>query len=95
MPAARGTRLSVALIGPNGLGSRTVCRTKCFDALVQHEIASAQRYALPLGMRGQPSEKKHTQTRLTERPRSGPQLFRAEPVTQAKRCVRPCASQAR
>src|ERR1700755_772186 len=37
-------------------------------------------------------EKKRAQTRLTHRPRSGPELFGAEPVTQATRCGRPCAS---
>jgi hypothetical protein len=38
-------------------------------------MASAQRYALPLGMRGKPTKKKHTQTRLTHRARSGPELL--------------------
>src|ERR1700743_2337634 len=58
-------------------------------------MASAQRYALPLGMQGKPSRKKRTRTRLTHRPRSGPEPFGAEPVTQAMRCGRPCARQAR
>jgi len=56
-------------------------------------MASAQRYALPLGMQGKPS-KKRTQTRLTHRPRSGLELFGAEPVKDAARWVRPCAIQA-
>src|ERR1700754_3351640 len=56
LPAANGTRLSVTLKGPAGLGSRTVCGAITLSALVQHEIASAQRYALPLGMQGKPVE---------------------------------------
>ncbi|WP_250457990.1 MULTISPECIES: hypothetical protein, partial [unclassified Caballeronia] len=59
-------------------------------ALVQHEMASAQRYALPLGLQGKPSVcarsaikmlvAKHAHSRLTGRPRSGLELFGAEPV---------------
>ncbi|CAL8477166.1 conserved protein of unknown function (plasmid) [Caballeronia sp. S22] len=104
MPARGGTRLSVALKGPIGLGSRTVCRPKYLSALVQHQIASAQRYALPSGLRGKPTKdegsemaalaREHAQTRLTSRPRSGPELFGAEPVCSVVRCVRPCAVQA-
>ncbi|CAL8472996.1 protein of unknown function [Caballeronia sp. S22] len=45
-------------------------------------------------MQGKPSKKKRTQTRLTHRPRSGPELFGAEPVSGAARGDRPCASQA-
>jgi hypothetical protein len=52
-----GPRLSVALKGITGLGSRTVCQARSFSALVQHEIASAQRYALPWGMQGKPSRR--------------------------------------
>src|SRR6201999_2770713 len=55
LPAAGGTRLSVVLEGHTGLGSRTVCRSKCFGALVQHQIVSAQRYALPMGLQGKPT----------------------------------------
>ena len=97
--------LNVALIGLAGLGSRTVCLIAPLHLLVQHQIAPAQRYALPTGLQGTTSVctcsemealvKKFGQTRLTHRPRSGPEPFGAEPVTQAARCVRPCASQAR
>ncbi|CAL8475284.1 protein of unknown function [Caballeronia sp. S22] len=38
--------------------------------------------------------KKRAQTRLTGRPRSGPELFGAEPVSCVVRCIRPCAVQA-
>jgi hypothetical protein len=38
---------------------------------------------------------KHAPTRLNGRPRSGPELYRAEPVCCVVRGVRPCASQAR
>jgi hypothetical protein len=49
LPAVDGTRLSVVLTSITGLGSRTVCRTECFSALVQHERVPALRFALPLG----------------------------------------------
>src|ERR1700754_4807362 len=39
--------------------------------------------------------RRYAQTRLTGRPRSGLELYGAEPVTQAARGVSPCASQAR
>ncbi|WP_250507594.1 hypothetical protein [Caballeronia sp. GAFFF3] len=51
-----GTRLKSALIEPIGLGSRTIRQTIPFNALVQHETASAQRYALPLGMHRKPTQ---------------------------------------
>ena len=47
--------LSVALIGPTALGSRTVCLIAPLHLLVQHQIAPAQRYALPLGLQGKPT----------------------------------------
>ncbi len=100
-----GTRLKSALKHLIGLGSRTVRRPKTLRTLVQHERASAQRYALPPGMQGKPTcgkcsemetaAKKHARTRLTGRPRSGPELFGAEPVRCVVRWFRPCASQAR
>ncbi len=100
-----GTRLKSALKHLIGLGSRTVGRPISSRALVQHEMASAQRYALPPGMQGKPkggdcSEmetlvEKHAHSRLTGRPRSGLELFGAEPVWCAVRWFRPCASQAR
>ncbi len=100
-----GTRLMSALKHLIGLGSRTVCRPKTLRTLVQHEMAPAQRYALPPGMQGKPTcgkcseietlVAKHARTRLTGRPRSGLELFGAEPVCCVVRCGRPCASQAR
>ncbi|WP_250504801.1 hypothetical protein, partial [Caballeronia sp. AZ7_KS35] len=85
-----GTRLKSALKHLIGLGSRTVCRPNTLSALVQHETASAQRYALPLGLQGKPKGgeggeietlvEKHMHPRLTGRPRSGLELFGAEPV---------------
>ncbi|SPB16779.1 hypothetical protein NOV72_03978 [Caballeronia novacaledonica] len=67
------------------LGSRTVCRTACFRALVQHEIASAQRFRAAVGYARKTHEhernemaalaRERKQTRLTHRPRSGPALF--------------------
>ena len=70
-----GTRLKSALITITALGSRTVRRPITSGALVQHEMASAQRYALPPGPQGKPkggdcSEmetlvEKHARTRLT------------------------------
>jgi len=97
--------LSVALIGPTALGSRTVCIIAPLHLLVQHQIAPAQRYALPTGLQGTTSVctcsemealvKKFGQTRLTGRPRSGPEPFGAEPVCCVARGDRPCASQAR
>jgi len=68
-------------------------------------MASAQRYALPPGMQGKPTcgtcgemetlVAEHMHPRLTHRPRSGPELFGAEPVWCVVRWDRPCASQAR
>uniref|UniRef100_UPI002029879E hypothetical protein n=1 Tax=Caballeronia sp. INML5 TaxID=2921750 RepID=UPI002029879E len=68
----------------------TVRRPKTLRTLVQHETASAQRYALPRGLQGKPTGGeggeiealvgKHTRSRLTGRPRSGLELFGAEPV---------------
>jgi len=53
---ADGTRLKSALKHLIGLGSRTVRRPKTLRTLVQHETASAQRYALPLGMHRKPTQ---------------------------------------
>jgi len=68
-------------------------------------MVPAQRYALPLGIQGKPSNRvcgemaalarRSAPTRLTGRPRSGPEPFGAEPVSEAARGDRPCASQAR
>src|SRR6516164_8579253 len=79
-----------ALTGPIGLGTRTVCHLEYLSVLVQHQRASAQRYALPIGMQGKPAlcecsemaalVRKHAQTRWTGRPRSGPELAGAAPV---------------
>ena len=88
-----------------GLGSRTVRRPKTLRTLVQHERASAQRYALPPGMQGKPTcgtcgemetlVEQQMHHRLTGRPRSGLELFGAEPACCVVRCARPCAIQAR
>ena len=88
---SRGPAVASALIGLIGLGPRTVCQARSYSALVQHQRAPAQRYALPLGLQGTPTNhkcsemealaKKRAHPRWTGRPRSGPELFGALPVS--------------
>ncbi|MDR5835586.1 hypothetical protein, partial [Caballeronia sp. LZ034LL] len=80
-----GSAVESALTGHTGLGSRTHCHNAPFNKQVQPLKAPAQRYALPKGMQGKPTEglrgdtdalvetdesaNKHRQTRMTGRRR--------------------------
>ncbi|SAK55231.1 hypothetical protein AWB75_01985 [Caballeronia catudaia] len=50
-------RVASVLIGLIGRGPRTVCHPITLSVPVQHEIAPAQRYALPLGMQWKPTNR--------------------------------------
>ncbi len=67
-------------------------RTALWNGSAPNSFGTALRAAV--GYARETIEKKHAQTRLTHRPRSGPELFGAEPARLNIWCCRPCAVQA-